>query len=118
MVQFLLKPTVSADNFPIETNTAAIMNTQPSKKVHCVAIDPDPIRGGVGGVEWRASLDNIERLYQQLSVSPAHDGDTLIRFDLMVPANAAPEQITNLADAAAWEHSYHEIHRMVVAVEH
>lgn len=94
------------------------MNIQAAKTVHCISIDPDPIAGGVGGSEWRASAAEADRLFQQMSISPKHDGDTLIRFDLQVPERAEPGQITQLVDAAAWEHDYTEIRRITVAVEH
>lgn len=94
------------------------MHVQPAKTVHCIAIDPDPVAGGVGGSEWRADKDAADRLFQQMSIAHEHDGDTLIRFDLMVPEAATPEQITELADNAAWEQAYTEIRRITVAVEH
>jgi hypothetical protein len=94
------------------------MHIQPVKTVHCISIDPDPVAGGVGGSEWRADKEAAERLYQQMSIDPTHDGDTLIRFDLLVPEAAEPWQITDLVDAAAWEHNYTEIRRVTVAVEH
>lgn len=94
------------------------MNIQPAKIVHCIAIDPDPLVGGIGGVEWRACPKEADRLFVQMSLAPKHDGDTLIRFDLPVPVAAEPSEITQLADAAAWEHDYTEIRRLTVAVEH
>lgn len=92
------------------------MNVQAAKTIHCISIDPDPIAGGVGGSEWRTSQEEAERLFQKMCADPAHSGDTLIRFDLQVPAMATPEQITETVDNAAWEQSYTEISRVVVAV--
>lgn len=94
------------------------MNIQPAKTVYCIAVDPDPIAGGVGGSSWNTSQEQTDRLFQQMGIDPKHDGDTLIRFDLQVPASATPEQITELVDAAAWEHDYEAVRTLTVAVEH
>lgn len=92
------------------------MNIQAAKTVHCISIEPGPIAGSVGGSKWRADQAEAERLFQKMCASPEHNGDTLIRFDLQVPAMETPEQITETVDNAAWEQSYTEISRVVVAV--
>lgn len=94
------------------------MHVQEAKTIHCIAIDPDPLNGGAGSVSWTTCPKQAERLYSQMSIDPRRDGETLIRFDLQVPAVADDNQCQELASAAAWEQNYEEIRRLTVAVVH
>lgn len=76
------------------------------------------INGGAGSAVWTTSADQTGRLFQQMSIDPRQDGNTLIRFDLQVPANADDTACDELVQAAAWEHNYNELRRVTVAVEH
>ncbi len=93
------------------------MNIQKAKTIYCIAIDPDPIDGGAGSAFWTTSQQQTDRLFQQMSIDHQRDGDTLIRFDLRVPASADDAACSEFANAAAWEQNYQEIRRLTVAVE-
>lgn len=94
------------------------MNIQKAKTIYCIAVDPDPIDGGAGSALWTSNREQTDRMFQQMRIDHRRDGDTLIRFDLQVPATADEAACLELANAAAWEQNYQEIRRLTVAVEH
>ena len=66
------------------------------KTVYCIALEGNAITGS----EWRASKADRDAILGTLGA------EIEICFELEVPNNATPEQITNLVDEAAWLQTY------------
>lgn len=82
------------------------------RTIYCVAFDPDTkADGSVGGVDWYAQPEAAHQRYAELLADPDYNNDRLTLFDLKVPANASSDELTDLADGAAWGEFYRPIKR-------
>lgn len=81
------------------------------RTIHCIAFDPDPDCGTVGGVDWRVREEAIEKLWMERIQDPDYDDCTLSLFEVRVPDWASNQQITELVDEIAWDMSYVAIRR-------
>lgn len=79
------------------------------KTVFCVAAEST----GSGSVDWWSSAKPADKQFQEMSADKQFAEETLTRFDLQVPEQADPGDITELVDAAMWNVDYMHLNRRI-----
>lgn len=67
-------------------------------KVFCIALEVEPDTGS----QWFYSPLSRGLNFSKSYAKPSIDGIRNVEFDLEVPDNANPDEITKLVDEAAW----------------
>lgn len=76
------------------------------RNIYCVAFEPAPDRGSVGGVDWRVQMGAGEALYFQRLADPNFNNCRLAFFDMKVPEGMPSADVTALVDSRASERDY------------